>query len=158
MILFDLKCGQSHIFEGWFGSSADYEAQQARGLVSCPICGSAEVDKAVMAPAVSPKGNRVVTAAERQAETARLQALRAEVEANCDYVGRDFATQARARHEATERAANGATANGAEADSTAQAPARGIYGEASLAEAVDLLSEGIPVAPLPFRPRRLADA
>ena len=143
MIVFDLKCGQSHIFEAWFDSSSDYEAQKARGLVACPMCGTAEVDKAVMAPAVSPKGNRLVTAAERQAEAARLKALRAEVEANCDYVGREFAAEARARHEA--------------ADSGEPAP-RGIYGEASLAEAAELISDGIPVAPLPFRPRRLADA
>ena len=143
MIVFDLKCGQSHIFEAWFDSSSDYEAQKARGLVACPMCGTAEVDKAVMAPAVSPKGNRLVTAAERQAEAARLKALRAEVEANCDYVGREFAAEARARHEA--------------ADTGEPAP-RGIYGEASLAEAAELISEGIPVAPLPFRPRRLADA
>jgi hypothetical protein len=143
MIVFDLKCGQSHIFEAWFDSSSDYEAQKARGLVACPMCGTAEVDKAVMAPAVSPKGNRLVTAAERQTEAARLKALRAEVEANCDYVGREFAAEARARHEA--------------ADTGEPAP-RGIYGEASLAEAAELISEGIPVAPLPFRPRRLADA
>ena len=96
-----------------------------------------------MAPAVSPKGNRLVTTAERQTEAARLKALRAEVEANCDYVGREFAAEARARHEA--------------ADTGEPAP-RGIYGEASLAEAAELISEGIPVAPLPFRPRRLADA
>ena len=143
MIVFDLKCGQSHIFEAWFDSSSDYEAQKARGLVACPMCGTAEVDKAVMAPAVSPKGNRLVTAAERQTEAARLKALRAEVEANCDYVGREFAAEARARHEA--------------ADTGEPAP-RGIYGEASLAEAAELISDGIPVAPLPFRPRRLADA
>ena len=143
MIVFDLKCCQSHIFEAWFDSSSDYEAQKARGLVACPMCGTAEVDKAVMVPAVSPKGNRLVTSAERQTEAARLKALRAEVEANCDYVGREFAAEARARHEA--------------ADSGEPAP-RGIYGEASLAEAAELISDGIPVAPLPFRPRRLADA
>ncbi|PZU46464.1 MAG: DUF1178 domain-containing protein [Sphingomonas sp.] len=155
MIVFDLKCGETHVFEAWFDSSADYEAQKARGLVSCPMCGSEDVDKAVMAPAVSPKGNRIVTAAERQAETARLQALRAEVEANCDYVGRNFASEARARHQAAESADE-------QPDDLAKPgavpPPRGIYGEASLAEAVDLISEGIPIAPLPFRPRRLADA
>ena len=43
MIVFDLKCGQSHIFEAWFDSSSDYEAQKARGLVACPMCGTAEV-------------------------------------------------------------------------------------------------------------------
>ena len=154
MIVFDLKCSEAHVFEAWFDSSADYEAQKARGLVSCPMCGSEDVDKAVMAPAVSAKGNRIVPSAERQAETARLQALRAEVEANCDYVGRNFASEARARHQTAESADEPADPE----KPGAILPPRGIYGEASLAEAVDLISEGIPVAPLPFRPRRLADA
>ena len=58
MIVFDLKCSAAHVFEAWFGSSADYEAQAARGLVACPICGDTQTGKAVMAPAVAPKGNR----------------------------------------------------------------------------------------------------
>ena len=59
MIIFDLKCApQGHVFEAWFGSTDDYEAQRARGLVSCPLCGSAEVDKAPMAPRVGAKGNQ----------------------------------------------------------------------------------------------------
>ena len=58
MIVFDLKCErQGHVFEAWFGSSADYADQQARGLLTCPICGDAQVVKAVMAPAVAAKGN-----------------------------------------------------------------------------------------------------
>jgi hypothetical protein len=109
------------------------------------MCGSAEVDKAVMAPAVPAKGNRLVTDAERKAHADRLKALRAEVEANCDYVGTDFAREARARFEGSSPA-------------DGEAPPRGIYGEASLAQAADLIADGIPVAPLPFRPRRLADA
>lgn len=151
MIVFDLKCASSHVFEAWFDSSADYDAQKRRGLVSCPLCGSAEIEKSVMAPAVSPKGNRQPAAAERDAQAARLQAYKAEVESSCDYVGRDFATEARARHEAKGRAKGEAT------DGPGSAP-RGIYGEASLAEAVDLISDGIAVTPLPFRPTRLADA
>ncbi|MEP3420755.1 MAG: DUF1178 family protein [Erythrobacter sp.] len=57
MIVFDLQCDQGHRFEGWFGSSSDYESQCERGLVTCPECGSSAVDKAVMAPAVGAKGN-----------------------------------------------------------------------------------------------------
>lgn len=144
MIVFDLKCEGAHVFEAWFSSSEDYAAQKARGFVSCPTCGSAEVDKAVMAPAVPAKGNRLVTDAERKAHAERLKALKAEVEANCDYVGADFAREARARF--TDPPAD-----------NEDAP-RGIYGEASLAQAADLIADGIPVAPLPFRPRRLADA
>jgi hypothetical protein len=143
MIVFDLKCADAHVFEAWFSSSEDYAAQQGRGLVSCPMCGSAQIDKAVMAPAVPTKGNRSVTD-ERKARAEQLKALRAEVESSCDYVGADFAREARARFEAV-------TAEGAEAP-------RGLYGEASLAEAAGLVADGIPVAPLPFRPRRMADA
>lgn len=63
MIVFDLQCvGHGHRFEGWFGSSADYESQSARGLVSCPSCGSDDVVKAVMAPNVGRKGNQVALA------------------------------------------------------------------------------------------------
>jgi hypothetical protein len=144
MIVFDLKCPDAHVFEAWFGSSEDYAAQQTRGLVACPVCGSAEVDKAVTAPAVPAKGNRVVTDAERKAQAEKLKALRAEVEASCDYVGADFSREARARF--------------SEPPADDQPAPRGIYGEASLAQAADLLADGIPVAPLPFRPRRLADA
>jgi hypothetical protein len=144
MIVFDLKCADAHVFEAWFSSSEDYAAQKGRGLVSCPICGSAEVDKAVMAPAVPAKGNRIVTDAERKAQADRLKAFRAEVENSCDYVGADFAREARARFDV-------APAEGEEAP-------RGIYGEASLAQAAELIADGIPVAPLPFRPRRMADA
>ena len=62
MIVFDLCCGEGHRFEGWFGSSDDFAAQQTRGLVACPRCGSAEVAKAPMAPAVPRKGNQQVEA------------------------------------------------------------------------------------------------
>ena len=134
MIVFDLKCSEAHVFEAWFDSSADYEAQKARGLVSCPMCGSEDVDKAVMAPAVSAKGNRIVPSAERQAETARLQALRAEVEANCDYVGDKFAEEARKIH-------------------YGETDARGIFGEASEEEHKELSEEGIEVARIPWLPR-----
>jgi hypothetical protein len=147
MIVFDLKCSDAHVFEAWFGSSDDYQAQKDRGLVACPMCGSAEVDKAVMAPAVPAKGNRQPLASERKAEAERLAALRTQIETSCDYVGRDFASEARARF-----------GDGAGDQPSALSPPRGIYGETSLREAADLVADGIPVAPLPFRPRRLADA
>ncbi|MEC8179853.1 MAG: DUF1178 family protein, partial [Pseudomonadota bacterium] len=57
MIVFDLSCDNGHRFEGWFRSSSDYEDQGARGLIACPHCGSGEVGKAPMAPAVPAKGN-----------------------------------------------------------------------------------------------------
>ena len=146
MIVFDLKCPDAHVFEAWFKSSEDYDGQKARGLVTCPTCGSPWVDKAVMAPAVPTKGNRLPGPADHRVQAEKLKALRLEVESSCDYVGRDFAREARDRF--TESA-----------DTTEAAPPpRGIYGEATLTEAVDLVADGIPVVPLPFRPRRLADA
>lgn len=135
MIVFDLSCDQGHRFEAWFGSSADYEAQQARGLVTCPACDSTSVSKAVMAPAVGAKGNSSRAAA-NPADVRRA------VEENFDDVGRRFPEEARRRAELM--------AEGGEA--------RGCYGQATLKEAIALVEEGIPVAPLPFRPKSLTDA
>lgn len=148
MIVFDLSCADGHRFEGWFGSSGDYESQQARGLVACPHCGSSEVSKAPMAPAVPAKGNagaeRLPAAPDtprqlanaplppqvRQA-LAALAKVQAEALKKSTWVGDRFAEESRAMHYG-ERA---------------EAP---IHGEASLAEAKALIEEGVPVAPLPF--------
>jgi hypothetical protein len=138
VIVFDLKCGRDHVFEAWFASSTAYADQKHRGLVECPACGSPDVEKAAMAPAVGAKGNQSSAAA---AEQGRIRALKAEVEASCDYVGRNFAVEARARFD--------------DADGR---KSKGLYGEASLAEAAALIADGIPVAPLPFRPSRASDA
>lgn len=141
MIIFDLKCApQGHVFEGWFGSSSDYEAQQANGLVSCPICGSAEISKAVMAPAVGAKGNRSAPAGpellggDAEAVKTALAALAAEqkrILAQSEAVGDRFADEARAIH-------------------LGEAEARSIHGRATRAQAESLIKDGIPVAPLPF--------
>ena len=158
MIVFDLKCGGGHVFEAWFGSSADHERQAARGLVACPICGDTGTAKAVMAPAVAAKGNQTRTPAPAeppsapaaapmaahppQAVKAMLAALaevQAKVEANCDYVGDRFADEARAIHHG-------------------ETETRGIYGEATPEQAAALKDEGIEVAALPFRPKRIANA
>ncbi|HZF93246.1 MAG TPA: DUF1178 family protein [Allosphingosinicella sp.] len=139
MIIFDLKCAeQGHVFEGWFGSSADYEEQQGRGLVSCPVCGSGEVGKAVMAPAVSAKGNssaaRDLFSGDPESVKRMLAALAAEqkrILAQSEHVGERFADEARAIH-------------------LGDADARAIHGRASREQAESLLDDGIMVAPLPF--------
>jgi hypothetical protein len=144
MIIFDLKCApQGHVFEGWFGSTADYDDQQARNLVSCPICGSGEVGKAVMAPAVGAKGNRTPAVPVASPELfsgdpekvkrllAALAAEQKKVLAESEPVGDRFADEARAIH-------------------FGEAEARAIHGRASRAQAIGLIEEGIPVAPLPF--------
>lgn len=146
MIVFDLKCAaHGHVFEAWFGSSADYEDQQARGLVTCPYCGDAQVGKAVMAPAVAAKGNSrpdaapaantpVATAPDPARMRAMVKALaQAQSKAleGSTWVGRDFAAQARAMHYGEQDRAS-------------------IHGEVAPAEARALISEGVEVAPLPF--------
>lgn len=148
MIVYDLSCDAGHRFEGWFGSSRDYEDQRARGLVECPHCGSREVSKAPMAPAVPAKGNQraealpAADAPQQQAanlpmppEVARaLQAIaKAQAEAlkQSTWVGDEFAEKSRAMHYGEENPAP-------------------IHGQTSLAEAKALAEEGVPVAPVLF--------
>lgn len=148
MIRYQLKCGEGHGFEAWFGSAAAYDDQAARGLVSCAVCGSVKVKKAPMAPALPAKSNRKpdraapeapakpMLSAPVPAEIAeKLTALRREIEKNSNYVGRRFATEARAMH-------------------LGDAEHRAIHGEATGAEAKALIEDGVPVAPLPFSLRR----
>lgn len=134
MIVFDLCCAAGHVFEAWFASSEDYEAQRAKGLVSCPVCGEIEVDKAVMAPRVAAKGNQRADAKAAYEALARAQA---EALKESHWVGEGFAGEARAIH-------------------LGEAEARAIHGQASIAEARALHEEGIAVMPLPLpvRPPR----
>lgn len=140
MIVYDLICEAAHRFEAWFGSSADYDDQQQRGLLECPICGSAKVGKAVMAPAVPSKSNQRgdKTSLANEDPMARLLMLQRAFEANSDYVGDRFAEEARAIHAAGET--------------------RSVHGEATPEEAKALQDDGIPLLPLPFRPRARSDA
>ena len=138
MIVFDLCCAPGgHVFEAWFGSSAAYEEQRGRGLVACPVCGSDEVGKAPMAPAVPAKGNSG-TAGHFSAPPEQVKAMLAAAAAvqkrlleGSQGVGDRFAEEARAIH-------------------LGEAEARPIHGEASRAEAASLIDEGVPIAPLPF--------
>ncbi|MGZ8337711.1 MAG: DUF1178 family protein [Allosphingosinicella sp.] len=134
MIIFDLRCApQGHVFEAWFGSSEEYDAQAARGLVSCPICGAAEVEKAPMAPAVARKGNRADTPspAAMKARLGEMAKLQRKLLEQSDFVGDRFPDEARAIH-------------------LGEAEARAIHGRASRDDAESLIEEGIPVSPLPF--------
>ena len=141
MIVFDLRCGNGHVFEAWFGSSAAYEEQRAGGLVACPLCGSGEVDKAVMAPNVGAKGNQRAAApvkpdepptpAAVKAALAAMAAAQARALEKSQWVGTAFADKARAMH-------------------VGAAPEAPIHGQASLAAAKALAEEGVPIAPLPF--------
>lgn len=155
MILFTLKCGAEHEFEGWFRDNAAYERQQRRGLIACPECGSNRVEKAPMAPRLGRSHqDRPETAPEVQSEAPvpavaapagdeapptpaqvrrALQILRRHIERNCEDVGTGFAAEARRIHKG-------------------EAKTRGIYGEATQAETKALLEDGIEVASIPWVP------
>lgn len=142
MIKYELKCPDGHRFESWFQSSDAYEALISKGHVSCAICGSVEVGKAIMAPRVA-AGNDAPLPVPAEAPLSKpanpmeaaLRKFRDHVESNAEDVGRSFASEARAIH-------------------LGEAPQRAIFGEAKVEEAKSLLEDGIEVAPLPFRSSR----
>lgn len=134
MIRYDLKCENDHGFDSWFASADAFDALERAGHLACPTCGSAKVTRALMAPKVrSSRKAASLTKAETEQEKA-LAKLRDEVEKNSDYVGMNFAAEARAMHEG-------------------DSPTRAIYGEAKLEDAKSLIEDGVPVAPLPFTPK-----
>lgn len=138
MIRYALSCADGHAFESWFQSAAAYDSLAAGGHVACPVCGSAKVQKTLMAPAVATAEAR--PAAPTLSEPANpveeaMRALRRQVEENSEYVGMNFVTEARRMHQG-------------------EAPERAIYGEARPDEARRLIEDGVPVAPLPFMPAR----
>jgi hypothetical protein len=156
MIRYTLRCDQSHSFESWFQDSAAYDQQVKRKLVTCPVCGSAEVEKAIMAPRIvgkksresAPVPARVETAAPAETPAtestslmmaqerelrAKIKELRDHIVKNADNVGERFPNEARAMHYGDKEH-------------------RPIYGEASPEEARALIDEGVEVSPLPTLP------
>lgn len=146
MIRFSLTCINGHDFESWFQTGAAFEKLREAQMVSCSQCGATKVEKSLMAPAVA-KGT--APAPKPKPETApptplaaapggpeqALAELRRKIESTSEYVGLSFAAEARAMHDG-------------------DAPERSIYGEARFEDAKRLIEDGVPVAPLPFRPRR----
>ena len=154
MILFDLKCRKGHVFEAWFRDGATAEKQIAGRKIACPSCGTAKVAKAPMAPRIgkggrpamvesgTPKPNQpqgAVMTKEMASKAVELRKelgeLRKKIEANCDYVGGQFAEEARKIH-------------------YGETEARGIYGETSEEQARELTDEGIEFSRVPWLPRQ----
>ena len=158
MIRYALACAKGHTFESWFPNSAAYDKQAKRGLVTCPACGSAEVEKALMAPALGrgtkkdvhvpvaeappttetavPVENKTPVAMispQEQEFRAKLKELRDHLTKNADNVGAKFPEEARKMH-------------------YGESKHRSIYGEASPQEAKELLDEGVELHPLPVLP------
>ena len=152
MIHYELRCSQDHGFDGWYKDSAAFERLAKRGLLECPHCGDAKVERALMRPAVAKRDTVPIAVQEPAApETpvlqptavaggpmpaqlrAMLQRMRAEVEKNCDYVGPQFAEEARKMHRG-------------------ESDKRGIYGETSPEQAEALADEGIEISRIPWVP------
>jgi hypothetical protein len=151
MIRYNLRCERGHAFESWFQSSQAYESQEKRKLVNCPSCGSAKVERAIMAPRIVSKKSRdravpapaaaetttpastpLMMAQERELR-AKLKELRDHIVKNADNVGERFPNEARKMH-------------------YGDIEHRPIYGEASPEEARSLIDEGVEVSPLPVLP------
>jgi hypothetical protein len=152
MIRYNLRCERGHAFESWFQSSQAYETQEKRKLVNCPSCGSAKVERAIMAPQIVSKKSRDRTApvpaaaadttvpsstplmmAQERELRAKLRELRDHIVKNADNVGERFPNEARKMH-------------------YGDIEHRPIYGEASPEEARSLIDEGVEVSPLPVLP------
>lgn len=138
MIRYALICDKGHHFEGWFSESGDFDRQKASGYLSCPACGSLDVSKVLMAPSVSTARQKEAVHAlavteVQKAAMATLKEAVASIRANSEDVGERFPEEARKIH-------------------YGEAEARGIIGEASIAEVKALVDEGIEIAPLPVLP------
>lgn len=144
--VFNLQCETGHLFEGWFGSQEDYDHQHARGLIECPVCQSAVIQKMPSAPRInkgrhseaqarpttSGVGEPVMTGADQEVAKIQAQILQQfrEFVRSAEDVGAQFAQEARRIHEG-------------------EAPERAIRGVATVQERQELLEEGISVVALP---------
>ena len=138
MIRYSLSCEKAHEFEGWFSQSAEFDRQKASGFLTCPVCGSGEVSKVLMAPAVATSRQKegmqalAVSAVQKQAMIKLKEAIQ-EIRASSEDVGERFPEEARKIH-------------------YGETEARGIIGQASPVEVKSLIEEGIEIAPLPVLP------
>jgi hypothetical protein len=131
VIVYNLRCENSHEFEGWFKDSGAFDDQAAAGKLLCPVCETRRVNKALMAPAVAgTKKREVSSGAEIKRMRQFVTGLRKYVQDHAEYVGPNFPEEARKIH-------------------YGETEERHIYGEATIKEAHDLIEEGVDVAPLP---------
>jgi hypothetical protein len=137
LIQYSLVCESDHKFDAWFRNSDAFDEQHARGIVTCPVCSSGSVNKAMMAPSVSRAGSEKIAVSAGHPQQAQLRAmmkaLRDKVTSEADYVGDRFADEARKIH-------------------FKEVESRGIYGEATSEEVSGLLEDGVEILPLPNLP------
>lgn len=143
MIKYQLICSEGHEFEAWFRCSNTFEIQSASHHIECPHCGSLEISKSVMAPQIARRREargadetslRSMDDSALEAEITKvLHRFRAEVEARAEYVGKNFAEEARDMHFDEKQKRN-------------------IWGEATREEVRELIEDDVDFAVLPRRP------
>ena len=141
MINYTLKCDQNHTFDSWFKSAEAFELLVKKSMVVCSECGSTKITKAIMAPSVSTsrkKDNKPSELEKKSKLKNDILELKKKIEANSEYVGNNFANEARSMY-------------------LGETPERSIYGEAKADDAKKLIDDGIPVMPLPFLPAKKAN-
>ena len=141
MINYTLKCDQNHTFDSWFKSAEAFEMLVKKSLVVCSECGSTKITKAIMAPSVSTSRKKDTKPQELENKSKikhDILKLKKKIEANSEYVGNNFASEARSMY-------------------LGETPGRSIYGEAKADDAKKLIDDGIPVMPLPFLPAKKAN-
>ncbi len=140
MILFDLSCEKKHVFEAWFPSSSKFEEQRKKNLIKCPYCNSSKIKKSLMAPNININESRknvnsqVISTQYSKEIEKKIKELKSYINKNSEDVGKNFAEEAR-------RIYYGETKS------------RSIRGETTLAEAKELIDEGVPVTKLPWGKR-----
>lgn len=144
MIQYSLKCEDGHAFDSWFQSASAFDSLKKTGHINCVVCGTSNVEKAIMAPRVTASRKKAkepdakpqaMVASTKPDAQPDLAEMKRKIEANSDYVGENFASEARSMH-------------------LGDAPERSIYGQANVEEAKSLIEDGVPVLPLPFMPTR----
>ena len=151
MILYQLQCEKEHSFEAWFKDSQAFDKQSKRKLLSCPTCGSSKITKALMAPRIGKSGSDNHPQATQPAPAGpslkitpaavelkrKLKELQSHISKECDYVGSNFAEEARKIH-------------------YGEVTPHGIYGEATNEDAKELVDEGIEFSSIPWLPEENA--
>ena len=137
MISYDLKCEKNHTFNSWFNCVDAYDKLEKSNLLSCAVCGSSNVHRAIMAPQVSRSNTKESSPLSEEVSSVeqKMSKIRSKLEAEVENVGENFANEARAMHDG-------------------DSPMRSIYGEAKIKDAQALVEDGIPVIPMPWKKRR----
>lgn len=136
MIRYDLTCDSGHTFDAWFAGMDAFDEQARRGLLSCPHCGTAKVEKAIMAPKVARTDREsapVLSQGEPAAVREALREMRRKMLESSEDVGLRFADEAVSMYRGEK-------------------PMRQVHGRASPEQVRELVEEGVPIAPIPAEP------